>query len=68
MFSQYPPDFAIEGWTKVLPLTLDLFANPAVTIARSLTDALTGIAPAGVLAFIAHHQGAVRTTKWTAPR
>ena len=28
------------------------FANPAVTIARSLSDTFTGIAPAGVLAFI----------------
>jgi glycerol uptake facilitator-like aquaporin len=29
------------------------FANPAVTIARALSDTYTGIAPAGVLAFIA---------------
>lgn len=29
------------------------FANPAVTIARSLTDSLAGIAPSGVIAFIA---------------
>jgi glycerol uptake facilitator-like aquaporin len=29
------------------------FANPAVTIARSLSDTFTGIAPADVLAFIA---------------
>jgi glycerol uptake facilitator-like aquaporin len=29
------------------------FANPAVTIARALTDTFTGIAPAGVPAFIA---------------
>ena len=28
------------------------FANPAVTIARALSDTFTGIAPAGVLAFI----------------
>ena len=28
------------------------FANPAVTIARSLSDTFAGIAPAGVLAFI----------------
>jgi len=28
------------------------FANPAVTIARSLSDTFTGIAPGGVLAFI----------------
>jgi glycerol uptake facilitator-like aquaporin len=29
------------------------FANPAVTIARSLSDTFAGIAPAGVAAFIA---------------
>jgi glycerol uptake facilitator-like aquaporin len=29
------------------------FANPAVTIARSLTETFAGIAPAGVAAFIA---------------
>src|ERR1700742_413551 len=29
------------------------FANPAITIARSLTNTFAGIAPAGVLAFIA---------------
>jgi glycerol uptake facilitator-like aquaporin len=29
------------------------FANPAVTIARSLSDTFAGIAPAGVMAFIA---------------
>ena len=29
------------------------FANPAVTIARSLTDTFAGIAPTGVVAFIA---------------
>ncbi len=29
------------------------FANPAVTVARSLSDTFTGIAPAGVAAFIA---------------
>jgi glycerol uptake facilitator-like aquaporin len=29
------------------------FANPAVTIARSLSDTFAGIAPAGVLTFIA---------------
>ena len=28
------------------------FANPAVTIARALSDTFAGIAPAGVLAFI----------------
>ena len=29
------------------------FANPAVTIARSLSDTFAGIAPAGVVAFVA---------------
>jgi glycerol uptake facilitator-like aquaporin len=29
------------------------FANPAVTVARSLSDTFAGIAPGGVLAFIA---------------
>jgi glycerol uptake facilitator-like aquaporin len=29
------------------------FANPAVTLARSLSDTFAGIAPAGVSAFIA---------------
>jgi glycerol uptake facilitator-like aquaporin len=29
------------------------FANPAVTIARSLSDTFAGIAPAGIIAFIA---------------
>ena len=29
------------------------FANPAVTLARSLSDTFAGIAPSGVLAFIA---------------
>jgi glycerol uptake facilitator-like aquaporin len=28
------------------------FANPAVTIARSLSDTFAGIAPSGVLAFV----------------
>jgi len=28
------------------------FANPAVTVARSLSDTFAGIAPSGVLAFI----------------
>ncbi|MBC7986649.1 MAG: aquaporin, partial [Sphingomonadaceae bacterium] len=29
------------------------FANPAITVARSLSDSFAGIAPADVLAFIA---------------
>jgi glycerol uptake facilitator-like aquaporin len=33
------------------------FANPAVTIARALSDTYAGIAPAGVLAFIAAQLG-----------
>ena len=39
------------------------FANPAVTIARALSDTYAGIAPAGVLAFIAAQlAGAVAAT------
>jgi glycerol uptake facilitator-like aquaporin len=33
------------------------FANPAVTLARSLSDTFAGIAPAGVAAFIAARLG-----------
>jgi glycerol uptake facilitator-like aquaporin len=44
------------------------FANPAVTIARSLSDTFTGIAPEGVLAFIvaqlAGAATAVATARW----
>ena len=44
------------------------FANPAVTIARSLSDTFAGIAPGGVLAFIAAQlagmAAAVATARW----
>jgi glycerol uptake facilitator-like aquaporin len=44
------------------------FANPAVTIARSLSDTFAGIAPAGVVAFIAAQLGgmlaAVMLGRW----
>src|SRR5580692_6230235 len=44
------------------------FANPAVTIARSLSDTFAGIAPADVLAFIAAQLvgmlGAVALGRW----
>ncbi len=44
------------------------FANPAVTIARSLSDTFAGIAPSGVLAFIAAQlagmAAAVATAHW----
>ncbi len=44
------------------------FANPAVTIARSLSDTFAGIAPAGVVAFIAAQLigmlGAVALARW----
>ena len=44
------------------------FANPAVTIARSLSDTFAGIAPAGVLAFIVAELvgalGAVALARW----
>jgi glycerol uptake facilitator-like aquaporin len=38
--------------TSAYWFTSTSFANPAVTIARSLSDTFAGIAPAGVLAFI----------------
>jgi glycerol uptake facilitator-like aquaporin len=44
------------------------FANPAVTIARSLSDTFAGIAPSGVAAFIAAQLAgallAVIVTRW----
>jgi glycerol uptake facilitator-like aquaporin len=44
------------------------FANPAVTIARALSDTFAGIAPAGVAAFIAAQLGgmlaAVAVARW----
>ncbi|MGN6748894.1 MAG: aquaporin [Xanthobacteraceae bacterium] len=47
------------------------FANPAVTIARSLSDTFAGIAPAGVVAFIAAQfvgmLAAVRFGRWLWP-
>jgi glycerol uptake facilitator-like aquaporin len=47
------------------------FANPAVTIARSLSDTFAGIAPAGVLAFIAAQMlgsvAAVVMARWLWP-
>jgi glycerol uptake facilitator-like aquaporin len=48
------------------------FANPAVTIARSLSDTFAGIAPAGVLAFIAAQVlgaiAAVMMARWLWPQ
>ena len=48
------------------------FANPAVTIARSLSDTFAGIAPSGVPAFIAAQIGgalaAVVLARWLWPR
>jgi glycerol uptake facilitator-like aquaporin len=48
------------------------FANPAVTIARSLSDTFAGIAPAGVLAFIAAQMlgsvAAVVIARWLWPQ
>jgi glycerol uptake facilitator-like aquaporin len=48
------------------------FANPAVTIARSLSDTFAGIAPAGVLAFIAAQVlgsvAAVAMARWLWPQ
>jgi glycerol uptake facilitator-like aquaporin len=48
------------------------FANPAVTVARSLSDTFAGIAPSGVIAFIiAQTIGALAATafgKWLWPK
>jgi glycerol uptake facilitator-like aquaporin len=48
------------------------FANPAVTIARSLSDTFAGIAPSGVLAFIAAQlvgmAAAVSIGRWLWPQ
>ena len=48
------------------------FANPAVTIARSLSDTFAGIAPAGVAAFLLFQLGgalaAHATGRWLWPR
>jgi glycerol uptake facilitator-like aquaporin len=47
------------------------FANPAVTIARSLSDTFAGIAPSGVPAFVAAQLGgmlgAVMVGRWLWP-
>lgn len=47
------------------------FANPAVTIARSLSDTFAGIAPAGVMAFVVAQLvgmfGAVALGRWLWP-
>ena len=47
------------------------FANPAVTVARSLSDTFAGIAPTGVFAFIAAQLVgmfiAVRLGRWLWP-
>jgi glycerol uptake facilitator-like aquaporin len=40
------------------------FANPAVTIARSLSDTFAGIAPAGVLAFIIAQMAGMLAATW----
>lgn len=49
-----------------------VFANPAVTIARSLSDTFTGIAPGNVLGFVlAQMLGGVTATvvfRWLIPR
>src|SRR5256885_12348422 len=47
------------------------FANPAVTVARALSDTLAGIAPGGVLTFIAPHLAgllpAASLSRWLFP-
>ena len=42
------------------------FANPAITIARSLSDSFAGIAPANVSAFIAVQLAGAFAAHWTA--
>jgi glycerol uptake facilitator-like aquaporin len=42
------------------------FANPAVTIARSLSDTFAGIAPAGILAFILAQLAGMLAAVWLA--
>ena len=42
------------------------FANPAVTIARSLSDTFSGIAPSGVAAFIAAQLAGAAAATWLA--
>lgn len=44
------------------------FANPAITIARSLTDSFAGIAPADVPAFIAAQLAGAFAAHWTVKR
>jgi glycerol uptake facilitator-like aquaporin len=48
------------------------FANPAVTIARALSDTFAGVAPSGVVAFIAAQLfgmlAAVATGAWLWPK
>jgi glycerol uptake facilitator-like aquaporin len=48
------------------------FANPAVTLARALSDIFAGIAPGGVLAFIIAQMvgmlGAVALAGWLWPQ
>jgi arsenate reductase len=45
---------AVSGWVfaAILFTSSTAFANPAVTIGRSLTSSVTGIAPASAVAFI----------------
>ena len=43
------------------------FANPAVTIARALTDTFSGIAPSGVVAFILAQLAGMLAATWMAP-
>jgi glycerol uptake facilitator-like aquaporin len=44
------------------------FANPAVTIALSLSDTLAGIAPAAMPAFVAAQAAAVYAAAWLWPK
>jgi glycerol uptake facilitator-like aquaporin len=44
------------------------FANPAVTIARGLTESFAGIAPASAPGFIAAQVAAALLCAWTLPK
>jgi glycerol uptake facilitator-like aquaporin len=43
---------AVQRYASISFTASTSFANPAVTVARALSDTYAGIAPAGVLAFI----------------
>lgn len=52
---------AVGAWVTaaILATSSSAFANPAVTVARTLTTTATGIAPASIAAFLAAQAGAL---------